>query len=66
MLTEDECEAIVGAMDGVELDADPDSVDALPTHELYLEKYGDLDTVATIPGKPDQRESVRAARLPLR
>jgi hypothetical protein len=37
-LSTSEAADIVAALDGVALDSDPDSVDALPTHEFYLEK----------------------------
>lgn len=50
----------------VELDNDADSVDDLPTHELYLEKSGSFEAITTINGKPDARAATFAARLPTR
>ena len=47
---------------GLEFDTDPDSVDGMSTHELYLEASGGVDSLTHIRGKPDGDRSVFESR----
>ena len=51
---------------GLSWDHDLDSVDGKTTFELYLEKSGSTEAIASIPGKPDSDPGVRRERARLR
>ena len=51
---------------GLSWDHDLDSVDGKTTFELYLEKSGSTEAIASIPGKPDSDPRVRRQRARLR
>jgi hypothetical protein len=53
LLSPEEADALVRAVEREELDADADTVDGAPTRELYLERSGSAEGVRGITGKAD-------------
>lgn len=51
---------------GIQFDQDADSVDAMATHEFYLESAGGFKPLTSIKGKPDTDASTFKARQPYR
>jgi hypothetical protein len=55
LLSSQEISHIMELLEGdLDLDEDPDSVDNLATHEIYLQRNGKIDGVREIEGKLDQ------------
>ena len=66
LATPAEVAALRALLASAELDADPDSVDSLATHEIYLERSGGAAPIAKIAGKPDADAATFRRRQPLR
>ena len=66
LLTRAEVAAILALVSPLALDQDQDTVDSLATHEVYLERSGSLEGIASIAGKPDAQAAVFERRLPAR
>ena len=66
LLSRAEVAAILALVSPLALDEDPDTVDSLATHEVYLERSGSLAGIQGIAGKPDAQPAVFERRLPAR
>ena len=52
LVTPDEAKNIITLLEDEEFDVDKDTVDKMTTFEFYLQKNGNFDDLASIPGKP--------------
>ena len=68
LVSEDEASQLIELLSKEDFDVDKDTVDRMTTFEFYLQKNGNIEDVATIPGKPAhaaKRQTVREAAVEL-
>jgi hypothetical protein len=68
LVTKEEARELLSLLRESEFDTDPDTVDGMSTHELYLERHGGFGEahLGLLTQKPDADSAVRRQREPLR
>ena len=63
IVSREEASRLIELLEPQTFDVDKDTVDRMATHEFYLQKNGNIDDIATIPGKPTHDEKRRAVSV---